>query len=108
VVKSIKAPLMLMQPADDYSLGPSQTLGPLIDVKGFPDRHFVFPNEGDPSNPATAHGPFINDPGNWGGDVLAYLADCGEVTKTPIVAQNAGPSGQQGAVGASPTAAPAQ
>ena len=43
VVKSLKTPVMLMQPTDDYSLGPSMTLGPLVDAKGFPDRHLVFP-----------------------------------------------------------------
>jgi carboxymethylenebutenolidase len=87
IVRSATTPIMMMQPANDFSLGPSMTLGPLVDAKGFPYRHMVFPDEGDSPDPQVAHGTFIYDPGTWGGDVLAYLADCGELPRTPIVSQ---------------------
>ena len=37
----------LMQAANDYNLGPSNPLGPIIDAKGFPNRHMIFPVHGD-------------------------------------------------------------
>ncbi len=71
------APIFLLQAENDYNLGPSKVLGPLIDAKGFPNRHRIFPPHGDPADHAMGHGGFFSDAAAWGPDVLAFLHDCG-------------------------------
>jgi polyhydroxybutyrate depolymerase len=77
-IEAARAPIFLAQARNDYSLGPSEVLGPRVDAKGPPSRHTVFPAHGDPGNPAQGHGGFFSDPQAWGDAVLAFLHDCGE------------------------------
>ena len=77
-IDAARAPIFLAQARNDYSLGPSEVLGPRVDAKGPPSRHAVFPPHGDPGNPAQGHGGFFSDPQAWGDAVLAFLHDCGE------------------------------
>jgi polyhydroxybutyrate depolymerase len=74
-----RAPIFLMEAANDFSLGPDEVLGPRLDAKGFPNRHKVFPSHGDPNDHAQGHGAFFADPRAWGDDLLAFLHDCGEM-----------------------------
>jgi dienelactone hydrolase len=79
-VKTITTPIFLLQAKNDYNLGPSTTLGPLVDAIGFPSRHMIFPahasKTGDPNDANAGHGEFFTDPAAWGADALAYLQDC--------------------------------
>jgi carboxymethylenebutenolidase len=81
-VRTSRAPIFLVQAQNDFNLGPSEVLGPLVDAKGAPSRHKVFPTHlspgGDPSDHQQGHGYFFLDPGAWEKEVLAYLRDCGE------------------------------
>jgi dienelactone hydrolase len=87
-VKATTTPIFLLQAKNDYNLGPSTTLGPLVDAIGFPSRHMIFPahpsNTGDPNDPGAGHGEFMTDPSAWGADVLAYVEDC-QVLPAPAV-----------------------
>ncbi|MFO1519095.1 MAG: prolyl oligopeptidase family serine peptidase [bacterium] len=82
-VRNSKAPIFLMQAQNDYNLGPSEVLGPLVDAKGFPSRHKIFPIHvlpgGDPNDHRQGHGKFFGDPSAWQADVLQYLKDCGVI-----------------------------
>jgi len=84
-IKNSKAPIFLLQAQNDYNLGPSEVLGPVVDAKGAPSEHKVFPPHNDPTKHPQdprqqGHGLFFGDPSAWGSDVLAYLKACG-VTK---------------------------
>jgi len=76
-VNASKTPLFLLQAHNDYNLGPSKTLGPLIDAKGLPSRHMIFPVYGNPADHTQGHAGFMTDPAAWGTQVLQYLKDCG-------------------------------
>jgi dienelactone hydrolase len=84
-VKYSKKPIFLLQAQNDYNLGPSEVVGPVVDAKGFPSRHKVFPPHlvpgMDPSDHRQGHGKFFSDPAAWQADVLAYLKDCGVLPK---------------------------
>jgi dienelactone hydrolase len=81
-VRTSRAPLFLAQAQNDFNLGPSEVLGPLVDAKGTPSRHKVFPTHllpgGDPADHQQGHAGFFADPNAWEAEVLAYLKDCGE------------------------------
>ncbi|HZP65040.1 MAG TPA: prolyl oligopeptidase family serine peptidase [Rudaea sp.] len=78
-VDAARAPIFLLQAQNDYSLGPSESLGPRIDAKGGANRHKVFPAHGDPNDHTQGHAGFFADAGAWGDDVLKFLHDCGEI-----------------------------
>ena len=78
-IDGTNVPIFLLQASNDFSLGPSQTLGPLVDAKGFPNRHKIFPSHGDPNDHAQGHGAFFGDAQAWGADVLNFLHDCREM-----------------------------
>lgn len=84
-VRVSKAPIFLIQAENDFSLGPSNVLGPIVDAKGFPSRHKVFPPHivpgMAPDDHQQGHGRFFMDPPAWQEDVLAYLKDCGVLPK---------------------------
>jgi polyhydroxybutyrate depolymerase len=79
------APIFLMQARNDYNLGPSAVLGPIVDAKGPPSRARIFPDHGDPTDHAQGHGGFFADSSAWGNDVVDYLRGCGE-TASPALA----------------------
>lgn len=78
-----RAPIFLMQACNDYSLGPSRVLGPLIHAKGLPNRQKVFPVHilpgANPSDHAQGHGQFFKDANAWQDDVLSFFHNCGEL-----------------------------
>jgi len=80
-IQNSKAPIFLLQAENDYNLGPSEVLGPVVDAKGPPSRHKVFPPHMDPTKTPKdprqqGHGLFFGDPSAWKDDVLKYLKDC--------------------------------
>ena len=78
-VDNARAPILLLQANNDYSLGPSDVLGARLDAKGGKNRHKVYPNHGDANDHAAGHGAFFSDSAVWGDDVLAWLHDCGAI-----------------------------
>jgi poly(3-hydroxybutyrate) depolymerase len=77
-VRRAKVPLFLLQARNDYSIGPSETLGPIIRAKGGANRAKIYPAFG--SNHAAGHGGFACwDEGIaiWGADVLGFLKEVG-------------------------------
>ena len=76
-IENARAPIFLLQASNDFSLGPSEVLGPRLEAKGSPNRHKLFPPHGDPNDHAQSHAAFFGDAGAWGDAVLAYLHDCG-------------------------------
>lgn len=77
------APLFLIQARNDYSLGPSEVLGPIVKEKGGLNRAKVYPafgttlQEGDAGFACWEEGIAI-----WGGDVLEFLSAAG-MTEPP-------------------------
>jgi hypothetical protein len=76
-VKAAEAPIFLLQARNDYNLGPTETLGPVVEAKGRPNRSKVFPVHGDPDDHTQGHGQFFKDFDAWKDDVLPFLKDCG-------------------------------
>jgi len=73
-VRNAKAPLFLAQAQNDYSLGPSQLLAPLVRAKGPPNDAKVYPAFG--TTPQEGHGAFaIRADGIavWSSDVFTFL-----------------------------------
>lgn len=77
-VKNAKAPLFLIQAANDYSTGPSETLAPLLREKAGLNRSKLYPAFG--TTPQEGHGGFggwEEGIAIWGPDVLTFLAEAG-------------------------------
>ena len=70
-VRDAKAPLFLIQAANDYSTGPSDMLGPIIRSKGGANRAKLYPAFG--KSPADGHGGFARATSIWGPDVIEFL-----------------------------------
>jgi carboxymethylenebutenolidase len=73
-VLEAKAPLFLIQAQNDYSLGPSEFLGPIIIRKGPPNQARIYPPYG--TTPQEGHWDFATKTGGiaiWGPDVLAFF-----------------------------------
>ena len=71
-VDRAKAPIFLIQAGNDYSLGPSNVLGPRVVRKGSGSQAKVYPPYG--STHADGHGGFCSTAVDvWGTDVLAFL-----------------------------------
>jgi carboxymethylenebutenolidase len=73
-VRKARAPIFLAQAENDYSLGPSDVLGPLIRAKGPPNEAKVYPPFG--TTPQEAHAVFaVRESGIeiWQSDVFAFL-----------------------------------
>jgi carboxymethylenebutenolidase len=74
--RNARAPLFLAQAENDYSLGPSQVLGSIIQGKGFPNAARVYPPFG--TTPQQGHWAFAATAAGisiWGPDVFAFLRD---------------------------------
>lgn len=73
-VLNAKGPLFLIQAQNDYSLGPSEALGPMIKRKGPPNQARIYPPYG--TTPQEGHFDFATKEGGidiWGPDVLAFF-----------------------------------
>lgn len=72
-VRDAKAPIFLAQAQNDYSIGPSQVLGPMVRAKGSPNEAKLYPAFGD--TPKQGHGGFAVRGGVpiWKPDVFAFL-----------------------------------
>src|SRR5262249_22106755 len=73
-VKNAKAPLFLLQAANDYSTGPSEVLGPEIRKRGAPNQAKLYPAFG--TTHQQGHGAFgCWNIGTriWGADVMEFL-----------------------------------
>jgi carboxymethylenebutenolidase len=73
-VRNAKAPIFLLQAKNDYSLSPSEVLGPALRSKGAPNQSKIYPPFG--TSPKDGHGGFAcTEQGIaiWGPDVLAFL-----------------------------------
>lgn len=77
-VRAAPVPIFLLQASNDYSLGPSDVLGPEIRKKGAPNDAKVYPAHGTTAQ--QGHGGFALDSlgvQTWQADVLAFLERCG-------------------------------
>jgi dienelactone hydrolase len=73
-VLNAKAPLFLIQAQNDFSLGPSEVLGPVIKRKGPPNQARIYPPYGTTSQ--EGHFDFATKEGGidiWGPDVFAFF-----------------------------------
>jgi len=71
-----KAPVFLIQAENDYNLGPSNYLGPVLDKKGPPNKHKIYPPFDVEKGHAGGHGGFALRAENiWAGDVSDFLQD---------------------------------
>ena len=72
-VRNAKAPLFLAQAQNDFSLGPSQVLGPIIRAKGAPNDAKIYPPNG--TTHEQGHGGFAVRGGIpiWSPDVFAFI-----------------------------------
>jgi carboxymethylenebutenolidase len=72
-VRNAKAPLFLAQAQNDFSLGPSEVLGPIIRAKGAPNDAKIYPPNG--TTHEDGHGGFAVRSGipTWSPDVFAFL-----------------------------------
>jgi dienelactone hydrolase len=73
-VNDAKGPLFLIQAQNDYGLGPSEILGPVIKRKGAPNQAKVYPPYG--TTPQEGHAGFATKEGGiaiWGSDVLEFF-----------------------------------
>jgi dienelactone hydrolase len=69
-----KAPLLLLQAQNDYSIGPSEILAPILKAKGPPNHSTVYPAFGTTNQ--QGHGAFATwslGTAQWGGEVLNFI-----------------------------------
>lgn len=74
--KHARAPIFLIQAANDYSTAPMDGLGPVLRQKPPPNRAKLYPNFGPPGKIALGHIGFATwniGTDIWGSDVLAFL-----------------------------------
>jgi dienelactone hydrolase len=80
-VAMAKRPLFIFQAHNDYKLGPCETLGPVLEKKGEPNRYKIFPDHitkgEDITDREQGHTEFFNDTEAWEKEVLKFLKDCG-------------------------------
>jgi carboxymethylenebutenolidase len=73
-VRNAKSPLFLIQAQNDFGLGPSEVLGPVIKRKGLPNQAKVYPPYG--TTPQEGHYAFATKEGGiaiWGSEVLDFF-----------------------------------
>ena len=81
LIRNSGGPLFLMQAHNDFSLGPTTYLGPVVDALGPPNRCAVFPIHGAADDPMQGHAGFFADASVWSAEVWDYLQAIGEVPK---------------------------
>jgi carboxymethylenebutenolidase len=77
-VRRARLPLFLLQARNDYSIGPSEVLGPILRSKGGLNRATIYPAFGTTAQ--EGHGGFAcweEGIALWGPDVLAFLNQAG-------------------------------
>jgi carboxymethylenebutenolidase len=82
-VRNRKIPLFLVQAKNDFSLGPTDVLGPLLDSPTLQHRTTVYPEYGTRTPGMTdqqwhgqGHGAFAIEGGDiWGDDVFAFIEE---------------------------------
>jgi dienelactone hydrolase len=82
--RNAKAPVFLIQAKNDYNIGPSEMLGPILGAKGGLNRSKVYPAFG--ATPQEGHGGFAcweEGIAIWGPDVLAFLKEAGTTSASP-------------------------
>ena len=72
------APIFLAQARNDFNLGPTEILGPIVDKRGAPSQCLLFPVESGIAIKSTdphmeGHAGFFADPTAWGSSVIAFL-----------------------------------
>jgi dienelactone hydrolase len=75
-VRNAKSPLFLIQAQNDFSIGPSEVLGPVIKQKGPPNQAKVYPPYG--TTPQEGHYAFATKEGGiaiWGSEVLDFFRE---------------------------------
>jgi hypothetical protein len=75
-VRNAKSPLFLIQAQNDFSIGPSEVLGPVIKQKGPPNQAKVYPPYG--TTPQEGHYAFATKEGGiaiWGSEVLEFFKE---------------------------------
>jgi carboxymethylenebutenolidase len=75
-VQNAKAPIFLVQAKNDYSLGPSEVLGPFVRDKGPPNMAKVYPAYGTGSQ--DGHFGFATQPAGiaiWESDMFEFIAE---------------------------------
>ncbi len=81
-VRAAASPIFLLQAQNDFSLGPSDVLGPELRQKGAPNRARVYPPHGE--GEGAGHGGFaVAGTEVWGGDVRAFLDEALGTSATP-------------------------
>ena len=71
-VRGARRPILLVQAANDFSLGPSEELGPELERKGEPNAARVYPAYG--SDAQAGHGAFATEAsGVWGADLWRFV-----------------------------------
>jgi dienelactone hydrolase len=83
-VRNAKVPVLLLQAANDYSLGPSNVLGPIIKSKGAPNNAIIYPAFG--TSRQEGHAGFASwqeGTAIWGDAVLTFMTGAGAGPETP-------------------------
>jgi carboxymethylenebutenolidase len=76
-IAQAQGPIFLLQAANDYSIGPSETLGPAIRRKGRPNQAKLYPAFGADDDHRKGHASFATwdiGAGIWGPDVMAFIS----------------------------------
>lgn len=71
-----KAPIFLIQAKNDYNLGPSEVLGRVLDKKGPPNQHKLYPEFYPELGHRSGHGGFATWPDGiaiWSPDVMPFI-----------------------------------
>jgi dienelactone hydrolase len=75
-LQNAEAPVFLIQAENDYSLGPSQDLGPVLDKEGSPNRHKVYAPFEVEKGPAGGHAGFaLHGMNKWRQDLSNFLQE---------------------------------
>jgi dienelactone hydrolase len=75
-IRNAKAPIFLLQAANDYSIGPSEVLGPAIRKKGRPNQAKLYPSFGAPDDHRSGHTAFATRNAGidiWSADVMDFI-----------------------------------
>jgi carboxymethylenebutenolidase len=68
-----KAPVLIVQTKNDYSTGPSETLGPILREKGAPNDAKIYPTFGATPQDGHSFGARRDGTAIWGPEVFAFL-----------------------------------